>query len=824
VVEGAFRVNAHRRTEAYATVTGISVDLLVEDSAAQNRAFDGDTVVLQIYPEEKWKNVHQDSSVEPEIKGDEATNHNHDSESEDIETPAATPQKQSGAELAVAQLSDSLAKQLTFSSASTDPNETNEQRNAQGPLEFLTLKETLDILAKNNGERRPTARVVAISEALHRTKQFVGFLQATKKEQGPSASDKMAILVPFDKRQPKIFIPMNECPHDWIANHKNHVSTLYACEFRKWAYDMIYPIGRMVGPMGACGDLQAETVALLAENGIDDSGFPEAVLKGLPTSFQISQADLKARRDLRKECIFSIDPPTAKDLDDALSIVPVRDASGRVREFTVGVHIADVSHYVKENTALDKLAQTRSTSTYLIQRCIPMLPPILSEDLCSLNPGLDRFAFSVIWTLDPQGNIINQWIGRTIIRSCAKLSYDDAQIVIDNLTPSANPDDLKQVIAESSIEHLRTKARLEQDSIHDAATIAEKIMWLNLVARQMRARRFVDGALRLNRVKLKFGLDPVTQLPTGFAHYVNKSANELVEEYMLLANMSVAKFIYETFPKGALLRRHPTPHERKLNEFLKLANFLGFDVDASSGGALYQSLLKYPDDVRVLLEELATRSMQTAQYFSTSTVKNPTDTNHYALNVPLYTHFTSPIRRYPDVLVHRICTAALALESSPSQSSRKQQSTPGKNLIRPTELERMAKHSNMRKTLARKAQEQSEHIYLCLWLRDHPFVDEHCNVLEVGERFVKFYSHKLGRAVRVFLGALEDKKVKTKWDADSRTVHLTFPTGSKISLAHLTPVTVKFTVPTNRFPLDIDASLVLDHGVIPLEGSNVSTL
>jgi exoribonuclease R len=330
-------------------------------------------------------------------------------------------------------------------------------------------------------------------------------------------------------------------------------------------------VGRLREFEGRIGDIASETAALLLEWNVDERPFSAAVEGCLPaTPWRIPASELAKRRDLRELRICSIDPPTARDLDDALHCIRHADGSG----YEVGVHIADVSHFIQPGTALDLEAAKRSTSVYLVQKVIPMLPRLLCEQLCSLNPGEDRLAFSVIWQLDAKGEVIpgRTWFGRTVIRSCFKLHYGQAQQLIDG---EAVPE-------------------LEAVEGLDVGGLCTDVQNLAALARQRRARRFEGGALRLDTVKLCFRCDAQTALPIETWTYALKESNSLVsrngylmsrrgcslpanassfdphrasitrrfgqvEEWMLLANESVATKLHETFPRLAVLRRHSSP-------------------------------------------------------------------------------------------------------------------------------------------------------------------------------------------------------------------------------------------------------------------------
>ena len=284
---------------------------------------------------------------------------------------------------------------------------------------------------------------------------------------------------------------------------------------------------------------------------------------------------------------------------------------------------------VKLGSALDRDARKRGTSVYLVQRAVPMLPPTLCEELCSLVPNVERLAFSAVFTLTEEGHVVDTWYGRTVINSCAQLAYSDAQEVIEGRSLPKN--------------------KLSDDL---APLVADDITSLHKLAAQMRQRRFDGGALRIDNVKLAFVLDG-NGLPTDAKSYKTYEAHQLIEEFMLLANMSVASKIAAGLPDLALLRRHEKPMVRRLDGFKERAKKLGYDIDVSSSGQLFASLRTIKDPKhRQALEALASRAMFRAKYFCTGMV-DIAKYGHYALNVPLYTHFTSPIRRYADLMVHR---------------------------------------------------------------------------------------------------------------------------------------------------------------------------
>lgn len=443
--------------------------------------------------------------------------------------------------------------------------------------------------------------------------------------------------------------------------------------------------------IGAEGDIEAETEAILIENGIDYSEFDSRVNESLPaTPWHIPDSEFSYRRDLRSHCIFTIDPATARDLDDALHVIKLNDDL-----YEVGVHIADVSYFVKENSPIDLIAVERTTSVYLVQQVIPMLPRLLCEELCSLNPAVDRLTFSVIWKVNSAGDILDEWFGRTVINSAVKLSYDHAQMFIEE------PDkyfDLAQFPT------VRPEFDLNKD-------IKPAVLNLNAIAVKLRQKRFANGCLVLNQPKLNFVLNREAGcMPYGYSIYQQKDSNRLVEEFMLLANIAVAHRIYSHFPNKAILRRHPKPNNKlieQLGDSIRACGDILHDCDISSSNNIQAFLQRIQQTdssatKTLTLTCLLSKTMQLAQYFCTGIDLDKELYHHYGLAVPLYTHFTSPIRRYPDILVHRLLAASLNYEPETRRELKL--------------LQGIAENCNDKKYAAKTCSERSSEMFFSLFV------------------------------------------------------------------------------------------------------------
>ncbi|XP_065562462.1 DIS3-like exonuclease 2, partial [Artemia franciscana] len=466
----------------------------------------------------------------------------------------------------------------------------------------------------------------------------------------------------------------------------------------------------------------------------------------------------------RNQCVFTIDPSTARDLDDAVSCIPLGDD-----RYRIGVHIADVSFFVKENTPLDSAASHRGTSVYLVQKVVPMLPRLLCEQLCSLNPGEDRLAFSVEWVVNGEGDIEEEWFGRSVIKSCAKLAYEHAQSIIEN--PGKND------WAQNELPEIQ-----KPFTIHDVCGVVTN---LQKIACSLRQRRHAYGALRLDLPRIGWTLDRETGMPTGFRIYQLKDSNRLIEELMLLANMAVARKIYTTFPDVTLLRCHPPPQELMLQEVAQCLASIGIHVDTSSSGSLQNSLHRYygvrselpklnPDDEdwaavgrAIVMTNLIAKPMVVAKYISAGVKKEPSEFRHYALAVPLYTHFTSPIRRYPDLIVHRLLASSLGYCEKPRWDAKS--------------LHKVAERCNDRKATAKMVGDLSSEMFLGLFIKTVGSIATRGVVLQVLDRSVDVVLLNSGLIKRVYMDKLPLKKLTHESQCGIGTLTLVWDNGPNLT-------------------------------------------
>ncbi len=491
------------------------------------------------------------------------------------------------------------------------------------------------VYAKNKG-RKKDGEVV---EILQRAKiDFTGIIKL---------SDRFAFFVPDDRKMlHDIFIPL-----DGLNGAKDGYKAI--AKIVDWPEDAKNPIGEITHVLGKQGENNAEMNAILADYGFP-LAFPDEVeIQAESIKKEITKEEIARRRDFREVLTFTIDPADAKDFDDAISFQTLKNGN-----IEVGVHIADVSHYVKPGSALDKEAFERGTSVYLVDRVIPMLPERLSNGLCSLRPNEDKLCFSAVFELDHEANVIELWFGRTIIHSDTRFSYEDAQEILES----------------KSGKH------------------SQELLKLNELAYKLRERKFKHGAISFESVEIKFRLDDQGK-PLGVYVKERKDAHKLIEDFMLLANKKVAEFVAKK-GKGKqkytfVYRSHDSPKEDALLNFSQFASKFGYKIDMSSGRETARSLNFLMADVegkkeQNVLTQLAIRSMAKAVY---TTKKH----SHYGLAFDYYTHFTSPIRRYPDVMVHRLLELYL---------------TDGKS-VNEEEYEKMSIHSSQMEKKAADAERAS---------------------------------------------------------------------------------------------------------------------
>ncbi|CAI5738992.1 unnamed protein product [Peronospora destructor] len=624
--KGTIRCNRDHWLECHVLIhgeNGVKIPVLLQGREHINRAIDGDLVVIQLLPKEQWK-------------------------------------KQS----------DSFAASSSTAAHATeegDDDHKDEQSEPCGVAEPTVSLEQVALVQNDAAQTvKPSGRVVGIIQRNWR--KFCGSLEPPR-DGVPLNASGSCLVVPVDRKVPKIKIQTRQ---QQILMDKRLLVAIDS-----WPAESKFPLGHYVRTLGVIGDKETETNVLLIEHDIPCDQFSDEVMRCLPPEdWKITPENSTGRRDLRHLPVMSIDPPNCKDIDDALhaKLLP----NGNLQ---VGVHIADVTHFVAPSSPLDEEAADRGTSTYLVDRRLDMLPGLLTTKLCSLTSTEDHFAFSVLWEMklvgDNEVQIIDVSFCKSLIRSVASLSYQQAQEYLDD--PSAGGvygQDTKTTkkVGESVQEYERRQS------------LGSGIKTLNVIATRLRAKRIEAGALTLASPEVRFVLDTETQNPLDVQMYTLHDTNALVEEFMLLANITVAKKIVRHFPTFSMLRRHPAPSKGQFDLLCSQAKAVGVGLRVDTSKQLQDSLdaadvsskqsaerikgkrkhgNKANPYFNKLLRIMTTRCMMPASYFSSGEVAPP-EFHHYGLAAPIYTHFTSPIRRYADVVVHRLLAAAIGIAPLPS--------------------------------------------------------------------------------------------------------------------------------------------------------------
>ena len=453
-----------------------------------------------------------------------------------------------------------------------------------------------------------------ITKIIKRAKsEYVGVIQIHSKY--------AFVVADSNKMYKDIFVPINK-------TNKAEDGDKVLVELESWPEKADSPNGKVLKVLGKPGEHNTEIHAILAEYGLPLE-FPHEVeefANKIDTS--ITKEEIAKRRDMRQDLTFTIDPKDAKDFDDALSYKVLENGL-----YEIGIHIADVSHYLQEDTILDDEAYERATSVYLVDRVVPMLPEILSNGACSLRPHEEKYTFSAVFQMNDKCEIKNEWFGRTVTYSDARFAYEEAQTIIETKT--------NNIPKEVSLLGKAYKAD---------KSITEAILKMDELAKIMRRKRMNTGAISFDKVEVKFNLDEEAN-PIGVFFKTSKDANKLIEEFMLLANRKVGEFIGKQ-KKTFIYRVHDEPKDEKLAALQNVVGRFGYKLDFKDRKSVSASLNNLLKDVhgkkeQNLVDTLTIRTMSKAEY-STHNI------GHYGLAFDYYSHFTSPIRRYPDVMSHRL--------------------------------------------------------------------------------------------------------------------------------------------------------------------------
>ena len=531
---------------------------------------------------------------------------------------------------------------------------------------FINLNHALDgdkvkaYIYNRRSSRKPEAEVLEILE--RKKSEFVGVIDIQK--------NFAFVTTANAKMYTDIFIPKNK-----IGDAEHGDVVLVTLE--DWPKKADSPFGSVIKVLGKPGEHNTEIHAILAEYGLPYD-FPievEAYANKIDTS--ITEEEIKKRRDMRDVLTFTIDPKDAKDFDDALSFQILENGN-----YEIGVHIADVSHYLQEGTILDDEAYKRATSVYLVDRVVPMLPEVLSNFACSLRPHEEKYTFSAVFQLNNKAEVVDSWFGRTVTYSDQRFAYEEAQSIIETKS-----DVIPAEISLTGNEYIVPKP------------IVDATLKMDELAKILRRKRMAAGAISFDKVEVKFNLNEDAE-PIGVYFKQSKDANHLIEEFMLLANRKVAEFIGKQ-KKTFIYRIHDEPNEDKLINLQTVIAKFGYSINFRSKKDISNSLNNLLEEVQGkkeqnLVDTLTIRSMSKAAY-STENI------GHYGLAFDYYSHFTSPIRRYPDVMAHRLLQYYIDGGKSVSEE----------------EYEEKCVHSSQMEGLAAQAERDSVKYMQVKYMQDH---------------------------------------------------------------------------------------------------------
>ncbi|DAZ94954.1 TPA: hypothetical protein N0F65_000333 [Lagenidium giganteum] len=744
--QGKLRVNPQYRNNGWVTVDGVSADILIEGMSHRNRAMDNDLVAVELLPESEWKQLNaEDDRAEVKLR------------------PNLSPTASADTQVLTSLWRPNVNAEKCFIKKQASHDSTS----SSNPLKSASSVVNQAILTK---KLRPVGKVVFVL-ASGNEHGFVGQLEpktrVTSMDEPLPPQDDYAYFNAQDLRLPRrIRIPRLQLPDEFVQRPLAYsLQMMCFCRIKTWSTGHNAPKGEFIKTLGEYTGIESGISAILMQFGLTSHAidFSSLILDELDAKYgvsgdqwEISAEEIAKRRDFRKYQIFSIDPYNARDLDDALHVRAL-DPEGKA--FEIGVHIADVTHFMEEGSLLDKEAQERATSVYFVNRVLPMLPRVLCEKLCSLQPRVDRLAFSVVWQMNSDGTLVENttpWYGKSIIRSCCKLDYGSAQMMLDGHITADN-------IAKWEVDRRPTG---ENPDI-TCSTVIEAVRNLWKIGKERRAMRFATGAISLNDVKITFKLD-ANGNPDQFGTYEQKDSNHLVEEYMLLANYLVAQRLLQFHGPLAFIRHHPPPVDNSLQQALALLSENHVDIDGSSAKSLSDTLEKthelHGDTMYTVAQALLIKPMKPAEYMVAGNGHSPEAWRHYALNIPYYTHFTSPIRRYADVVVHRLLQESVILTEEEAEMD---DETRSKRL---QEFSNVASNCNEKKMTAKKSEKACDLLFLCAYVKHKGEVVVRGAVIGFGKQSFTVHLMDLGIEHRVFVKDL--KGSTAEWNEATKQLTL----------------------------------------------------
>ncbi|KAK3327506.1 hypothetical protein B0T19DRAFT_356269 [Cercophora scortea] len=684
LVSGILRVNKKNRSDAYVSTQDglLDADIFICGSKDRNRALEGDLVAVELLDvdevwsqkrekEEKKKRKDITDTRSGSTSGNHHNNNNNNANGDDNGGDGGIRRRGSLRQRPTQKKNDDVEVEGQ-SLLLVEEEEINDEQKPLYAGHIVAVIERVagQMFSGTLGLLRPSSQATKEKQEAERAARDGG--NGRQQDNRSQEKPKIVWFKPTDKRVPLIAIPTEQAPRDFVEKHQDYADQIFVACIKRWPITSLHPFGTLVEKLGRMGDLKIETDALLRDNNFASDEFSDAVLRSVGlqdwTVEKEEEAGIAARRDFRDERIVTLDMDGPVDLGNGIHVKSLPD--GKIE---IGIHVPDVTHFVKPNSLVDREAKKRGTAVHLVNRFCAMLPPKLSSELCSFTPEQDRLTVSVVFQVNPHNGAVAEgdtWIGKGLVKSVGKLSLSE----ID--------------------EALSGRAGFQHDSFS-----TKDIDILNAVAQKFREARLGAGGEPIAPLRLFQQLDD-ENLPIKHNLFDSSPATELVEELMHKANAYVAQRLAQALPEKALLRRQSAPNPRRLQTFVDRMTALGYEMDSTSSGTLQNSLFKVDDpDIRKGMETLLSKSMQRAKYFiagKTSKHLWP----HYALNLPLYTHFTSPTRRYSDIIVHRQLEAALS-------DGKIEYNDDLENLVKTIES------CNTKKDSAQNAQEQSIHIESC---------------------------------------------------------------------------------------------------------------
>lgn len=681
LVAGILRVNKKNRSDAYVTTSDLDADIFICGSKDRNRALEGDLVAVELLDvDEVWgqKREKEEKKKRKDITENRASGGNEKSGKPDPNVTEPVSIAPDG----------SIRRRGSLRQRPTQKK--NDDVEVEGQSLLLQEEEELSddhkplyaghvvaviervagqMFSGTLGLLRPSSQATKEKQEAERAARDGGHSRQTSERQ--QDKPKIVWFKPTDKRVPLIAIPTEQAPRDFVDKHQDYATRIFVACIKRWPITSLHPFGTLVEQLGEMGDIRVETDALLRDNNFGSDEFSDAVLKSVGWDEWSLESEgetcLATRMDLRGERIFTIDPNGGAEFDLAIHIKQVSDGKAEM-----GVHVTDIAHFVKTNSLVDREAKKRGTGVYLMNRTVNMLPSHLSSEVCSLLPGQGRLTVSVIFQVDMEtGKVEGEpWIGRTIIQSSGKLTYDEVDRAIKG----------------------SSQLQLQGATMEDIAL-------LQSIANKFRDARFGNHSANIAPLRLMYQLDD-ENVPVEQNIYNTTHGHEIFEEISHKVNATVAEIIFAGLPQKAFLRRQQPPNPRRLLQFAERMTNAGYQVDTTNSETLQNSLFRVTDpDLRKGMETLLIKAMQRAKYYVGDQLSE-SQRQHYALNLPLYTHFTNPTRRYADIVVHRQLEAVLSggtIEFSEDFEN----------------LSKTAEQCNNKKDSAQSAQEQSVHIESC---------------------------------------------------------------------------------------------------------------